>query len=157
MSNKVIKAHTYLPISSDPFDMPLPIKFELHHANTLLCVYSVGADETVDYSYNANTDIPLLTPPDKALKMADIYYIIRSRVFRDDPYITPFELQRLGLEEYNPYEIMLKTYGILPTDAYWLKRADDSSAFEDAIAKYNKVMFGVQPPGPDSKIEDFLN
>ena len=156
MSNRIIKAHTYMPISSEPFDMPLPLKFELHHANTLLCVYSVTADETVDYSYNANTDIPMPTPSYKALKMSDIYYIIRWRVFRDDPYFTPMELQRLGLEEYNPYQIMLKTYGILPTDAYWLKRADDPAAFEDAIAKYNKIMFGVQPPGPDSRIEDFL-
>jgi len=157
MSNKIIKANTYLPISSDPFDMPIPVKFELHHANTLLCIYSVNSDETVDYSYNANTDIPMPTPTDKQLKLGDIYYIIRSRVFRDDPFFTPIELQRLGLEEYNPYEIMLKTYGILPTDAYWLKRADDSAAFEDAIAAYNKVMFGVQPPGPGSQIEDFLN
>ena len=44
----------------------------------------------------------------------------------------------------------------MPADAYWLKRSDDSSSFDDAIAKYNKIMFGVQPPGPESKIEDFL-
>lgn len=156
MSNRIIKAHTYFPISSDPFDMPLPIKFELHHANTLLCIYSVRDDLTVDYSYNANTDIPLLTPPDKYLKITDIYYLIRSRVFLDDPYAAPIQLQRLGLTEYNPYEILLKTYGILPADAYWIKRSDDSSNFDDAIAKYNKVMFGVEPPGPGSEIEDFL-
>ena len=156
MQKHIIKANTYLPISSDPFDMPLPIKFELHHANTLLSIYSVKDDYAVDYSYNANTDIPLLTPPDKHLKITDIYYLIRSRVFMDNPYTTPMELQRLGLTEYNPYEIILKTYGILPADAYWIKRSDDSATFDDAIAKYNKVMFGVQPPGPDSKIEDFL-
>ena len=156
MSNKLIKAYTYYAISSDPFDMPLPVKFELHHANTLLCIYSVKDDLTVDYSYNANTDIPLLTPPDKSLTINDVYYVIRSRVFRDDPFITPMELQRLGLTEYNPYEIILKTYGILPADAYWIKRGDDSATFDDAIARYNKIMFGIQPPGPDSRIEDFL-
>lgn len=156
MSKKLIKAHTYYPISSDPFDMPIPIKFELYHSNTLLCIYSVKDDLSVDYSYNANTDIPMLTPPDKFLKLSDIYYLIRSRVFREDPFTTPMELQRLGLEEYNPYEIILKTYGILPADAYWIKRSGDSATFDDAIAKYNQIMFGVQPPGPDSKIEDFL-
>ena len=156
MHRNIIKAHTYFPISSDPFDMPLPIKFELHHANTLLCVYSIKDDFTVDYSYNANTDIPMLTPPDKYLKITDIYYLIRSRVFQDNPYTTPMELQKLGLTEYNPYEIILKTYGILPANAYWIKRSDDPSGFDDAIAKYNKIMFGVQPPGPDSQIEDFL-
>ena len=156
MHRHIIKAHTYFPISSDPFDMPLPIKFELHHANTLLCIYSIKDDFTVDYSYNANTDIPMLTPPDKYLKITDIYYLIRSRVFQDNPYTTPMELERLGLTEYNPYEIILKTYGILPADAYWIKRSDDKSGFDDAIAKYNKIMFGIQPPGPDSRIEDFL-
>ncbi len=157
MRKHVIKAHTYLPVSSDPFDMPIPVKFELYHANTLLSIFSVKDDRTVDYSYNANTDIPLLLPPDKRLKIEDVYYIIRSRVFPDNPYTAPMELQRLGLEEYNPYEIIKLTYGILPTDAYWIKRSDDNSSFDDAIAKYNKVMFGVQPPGPGSKIEDFLN
>ncbi len=156
MHRHIIKAHTYFPISSDPFDMPLPIKLELHHANTLLCIYSIKDDFTVDYSYNANTDIPMLTPPDKYLKITDIYYLIRSRVFQDNPYTTPMELERLGLTEYNPYEIILKTYGILPADAYWIKRSDDKSGFDDAIAKYNKIMFGIQPPGPDSRIEDFL-
>ena len=156
MSNRLIKAHTYFPISSEPFEMPLPIKLELHHANTLLCIYSVRDDDTVDYSYNANTDIPMLTPPDKYLKIGDIYYLLRSRVFQDNPFTAPMELQRLGLTEYNPYEIILRTYGILPADAYWIKRSDDSATFDDAIARYNKVMFGVQPPGPDSQIEDFL-
>ena len=156
MSNRIIKAFTYYPISSEPFDMPLPLKLELHHANTLLCIYSVKDDLTVDYSYNANTDIPMLTPPDKYLTISDFYYIVRSRVIQDNPFTTPMELQRLGLTEYNPYEILMKTYGILPSDAYWLKRSDDSATFDDAIAKYNKIMFGVQPPGPDSRIEDFL-
>lgn len=156
MSNRLIKAYTYFPISSDPFDMPLPIKLELHHANTLLCIYSIKDDYTVDYSYNANTDIPMPTPPDKSLTINDIYYVIRSRVFREDPFTAPMELRRLGLTEYNPYEIILKTYGILPTDAYWIKRSDDNTAFGDAIEKYNKIMFGVQPPGPNSRIEDFL-
>ena len=156
MSRHIIKAYSYYPISSDPFDMPIPIKIELHHANTLLCIYSVKDDLAVDYSYNANTDIPMLTPADKYLTINDIYYLIRSRVFMEDPFYAPMQLQRLGLEEYNPYEIMLKTYGILPADAYWLKRSDDSTTFDDAIAKYNKIMFDIQPPGPESEIEDFL-
>ena len=157
MSSHIIKASTYFPITHEPFDMPLPIKLELHHANTLMCIYSIKSDLTVDYSYNANTDIPMLTPTDRYLRIDDVYYLMRTRVFQDLPFIAPMELQRLGLTEYNPYEIILRTYGILPGDAYWLKRSDDPSGFDDAIAKYNKVMFGVQPPGPDSAIEDFLH
>ncbi len=156
MSRRIIKARTYFPTSSEPFEIPLPLKMELHHANTLLCIYTVKTDLTVDYSYNANTDIPMPTPPEKYLTISDFYYILRSRVFQEDPFIAPVELKRLGLTEYNPYEIILKTYGIMPSDAYWLKRSDDSSGFDDAIAKYNKIMFGVQPPGPGSEIEDFL-
>ncbi len=154
--SRIIKARTYLPISSDPFDMPIPVKFELYHANTLLSIYSVRDDKTVDYSYNANTDIPMLLPPDKHLHIGDVYYVIRSRVFPENPFTAPMELQRLGLETYNPYDIIKVTYGIMPTDAYWIKTSDDRATFDDAIAKYNKIMFGVQPPGPDSEIEDFL-
>ena len=156
MYRKIIKASSYYPISSDPFEMPIPIKFELYHANTLLCIYSVKNDFAVDYSFNENTDIPLLTPPDKHLTINDVYYLIRSRVFMDNPFTAPAQLAKLGLTEYNPYEIIKKTYGILPADAYWIKTANDRATFDDAIAAHNKAMFGAQPPGPGSSIEDFL-
>ncbi len=156
MSSRVIKANTYFPVSSDPFEMPLPIKLELHHANTLLCVYSVKSDLTVDYSYNANTEIPLLTPPDKLLTIKDVYYIIRSRVFRENPFTLTADLARVGLTEYNPYEIILKTYGMLPLDAYWLKRADDSTDFTEARRRYQELMFGSPPEAPKNGIDDFL-
>ena len=106
MHGRVIKHGTYIPVSSEPFDMPLPLNLELLHSNTLLCVYMISADKTVDFTYNANTDIPILTRTDRRLKIEDIYYLIRSRVFPDNPAVAPYELMRLGLHEYNPYEII---------------------------------------------------
>lgn len=133
---KIIKANTYIPISGEPFEMPLPLKLELLWANNLLCVYSVSEDETVDYTYNINTDIPILTPVSRKLKIGDIYYLLRSRVFADNPYIAPAELERLGLTEYNPYRIVRKTYGILPGDCYWIRRADDKTDYASAVEQH---------------------
>lgn len=133
---KIIKANTYIPISGEPFELPLPLKLELLWANNLLCVYSVSEDETVDFTYNINTDIPILTPTGRKLRMSDIYYLLRSRVFRDSPYVTPAELARLGLTEYNPYQIVRRTYGILPGDCYWIRRADDKTDYAAASEMY---------------------
>lgn len=167
---KIIKANTYTPISGEPFEIPLPLKMELFWANNLLCVYSVSEDETVDYTYNINTDIPILTPITRKLKINDIYYLLRSRVFRDNPYVTPGELARLGLEEYNPYKIVRKTYGIMPGDCYWLRRADDKKDYAAATEQYRdfyiltpeqraeKYKFKQQEDAVSfAQIEDFLD
>ncbi len=133
---KIIKANTYIPISGEPFEMPLPLKLELLWANNLLCVYSIAEDETVDYTYNINTDIPILTPVTRQLKISDIYYLLRSRVFRGSPYVAPSELERFGLSEYNPYRIVRKTYGILSGDCYWLRRSGDKTDYASACEQY---------------------
>ena len=57
--SRLIKANTYIPVSAEAFEMPFPIKLELFYRNTLLCVYSINEDRTVDYTYNANTEIPI--------------------------------------------------------------------------------------------------
>ena len=156
MSRGIIKAHTYFPVSSEPFDLPLPLKLELLCANTLLCVYSVAKDKIVDYSYNTNTEIPLLTPTDRPLDINDIYFLIRSRVFPNNPYTAPAELAKLGLSEYNPYRILEKTFGIMPMSAYWFRKSGDDISYETALARYNEIMFGVKPEQGESGIEDFL-
>ncbi len=133
---KIIKANSYIPVSDEPFDMPLPTRLELYYSNILLCVYIISEDGTVDFTYNINTDIPILTPIHRKLKIEDIYFLIRSRIFPDNPYIAPAELSRLGLSSYEPYEILLKTHCIKQGDCYWIRPADEEIDYSGAMELY---------------------
>ena len=154
---KVIKAYSYTPVSSEPFDIPVPLRLELLHLDTLLCIYSIAGDFTVDFSYNTNTEIPMLTPTDRSMTINDIYYLIRSRIFPDNPFTSPAQLSQLGLKEYDPFAILMKTHGILPMNPYWIRRAGDAVTFEEALNSFNELMYGAKPaPKQDGGIEDFL-
>lgn len=133
---KIIKANAYIPVSAEPFAVPLPLHLELYYSNILLCVYTVSEQGVVDFTYNINTDIPILTPVHRKLKAEDIYFLIRSRIFPNNPYIAPPELQRLGLSSYEPYEILMKTHGIMHNDCYWLKAADEQITYAMAMEQY---------------------
>lgn len=154
--SRLIKANTYIPVSSEPFDMPLPLKFELLCMNTLLCVYTVAEDGTVDFAYNSNTDIPILTPIDRRLNINDIYYLFRSRVFPENPYTVTQDLERLGLTDYNPYSIAVQTHGILPTNAYWLRFAGEKLSYSEAWQLYTELMYTVPRPTTLEGIDRFL-
>ncbi len=133
---KIIKANSYIPVSGEPFDMPIPNRLELYYSNILLCVYMISDNKAVDFTYNINTDIPVLTPVHRKLKMEDIYFLIRSRIFPDNPYTAPAELSRFGLAAYEPYKILKKTHGILPIDSYWIKPADEDIDYSGAMEYY---------------------
>ncbi len=133
---KIIKANSYVPVSAEPFDLPFPIRLELYYSNILLCVYIISEDGTVDFTYNINTDIPILTPIHRKLKIDDIYFLIRSRIFPENPYTAPMELERLGLSSYAPYQILLRTHGIRPTDCYWLKPSEEDIEYNNALEQY---------------------
>lgn len=133
---KIIKANSYLAISSEPVDIPVPTRFELYYSNILLCVYTIYEDKTVDFTYNVNTEIPILTPVHRKLKIEDIYFLLRSRVFPNNPYTAPAELKRLGLEEYDPYKIILRTHGIQPNDCYWIRPSDEDIEYSEAMEMY---------------------
>ncbi len=155
---KIIKSGSYIPVSSDAFALPLPLRLELFWANTLLCAYRINSDKTVDFTYNINTDIPILTPVTRKLKIEDIYFLIRSRIFDNSPCSAPM-LKQLGLEKYEPFEILLKTHGMLPTDSYWLKLSDEQLDFEDAGKMYAKLFMPAgepEAPQPLSSLESFL-
>ncbi len=133
---KIIKANSYIPVSSEPFEMPAPSRLELYYSNILLCVYIISEDGTVDFTYNINTDIPILTPVHRKLKIDDIYFLIRSRIFPDNPYTSPAELKRLELQQYDPYRILMRTHGILPGDSYWIRPADEDIDYAGAVEMY---------------------
>ena len=124
---KVIKSNTYNVVNTEPFDIPLPIEFELMYGNGLLASYSIHEDGQVDYSFSSTAKEPILTSTARPLELNDIYFLFSSRVFQDKTPFTESELMRFGIEEYNPYEIVRKTHGILPIDRYWIKFSDDKN------------------------------
>lgn len=129
----VIKSKSYNVISTEPFDLPFPCQFELLCGNTLLAQYRISEQGIVDYSFNPNTSEKFLTPTNRPLVLNDIYFLLSSRVFPDKGPFTMMELERFELTEYNPYDIALKTHGILPIDKYWLR-------FEGEEYKYKQVL-----------------
>lgn len=134
---RIIKANSYVPISCEVFKIPFPLSFELYYSNTLLCAYSAKNENELGFSDNSNTDIPILTPTDRALRIGDIYYLFRLRSFSDNMPFTSAELFRLELSEYNPYEIVRRTHGIQQGDMYWIKFSDETISYRQAVEQMN--------------------
>ncbi|MDR0223330.1 MAG: hypothetical protein LBI38_07365 [Oscillospiraceae bacterium] len=148
---KVIKSHTYNVVNTDPFDMPAPLEFEMFCGNSLLAAYKINEDGRVDYSYNPASNDKVLTSTHRPLDMRDIYFLFSSRVFPDKTPFTRNELDRFGIEEYNPYEIMRKTHGILPADRYWFKFSDETLSYKKASEDFNSYFVNpVSPSHADS-------
>lgn len=134
--SRLIKANTYIPVSAEAFPVPVPIKLELYYRNTLLCVYMIDESLTVDYTYNANTEIPMLTCIDRRLTIKDIYFLLRSRLLPENPYTVRMYCERLGLGEYNPWSVIEKTHGFLPMSDYWIKRGGEEITFDEVVKQY---------------------
>ncbi|MCL2035937.1 MAG: hypothetical protein FWG83_00940, partial [Oscillospiraceae bacterium] len=150
MKTKIIKSYTYNVISTEPFDMPLPLEFKLMNGNSLLASYQIHESGRVDYSFNAGSKKPVLTSTNRPLELNDIYFLFGSRVFPDKTPFTVGELERLGLDEYNPYEIIRKTHGIMPIDRYWFKFSgggeDGELTYKKAAAEFAEYFKVPEPP-----------
>lgn len=134
--SRLIKANTYIPISAEAFPIPVPIKLELYYRNTLLCVYMIDENLTVDYTYNANTDIPILTCIDRRLTIKDIYFLLRSRLLPENPYTARMYCDRLGLAAYDPWSVIERTHGFLPMNDYWIKKGGEEITFDEVTKQY---------------------
>ena len=134
--SRLIKAHTYIPVSAEAFFLPVPIKLELYYRNTLLCVYSIDENLTVDYTYNANTEIPILTCIDRRLTIKDIYFLIRSRLLPENPYTARMYCNKLGLTAYDPWSVIEHTHGFLPMSDYWIKKGGEEITFNEVVNQY---------------------
>ena len=137
---RVIKAYE-TPINHvtpEPFDMPLPLEFELMHGNIIMTRYEIAEDMTVNYSFNPETSERFLTPLHRPLSIKDIYFLVVSRVFPDDTPVTEQLLDMFELDEYNPYDILRKTRGIMPFDGYWFRfEGEDRLTYKKALKEYN--------------------
>ncbi|MCL2754346.1 MAG: hypothetical protein FWD35_01345 [Oscillospiraceae bacterium] len=130
---KIIKSTTYAVIDTDPFDFPRPLEFELLCGNALLATYKVLENEQVDYRFNTKAGEKILTSTNRPLELKDIYFLFSSRVFPDKTPFTQAELTRFGLTEYNPYEILRRTHGIMPADRYWIRFAGEDLTHKKAL------------------------
>ncbi|MCL2071296.1 MAG: hypothetical protein FWH07_03570 [Oscillospiraceae bacterium] len=149
---KIIKSNTYNVVSTDPFDIPLPLEFELMSGNSLLASYSIHEDGQVDYSFNPTAKDRILTSTARRLELNDIYFLFSSRVFQDKTPFTEGELRRFGIEDYNPYEVLRKTHGIMPIDRYWFKFSDEEDLTYKKAAK-NFADYFKPPEMPESSNE----
>jgi len=145
---KIIKSNTYNVISNEPFEIPKPLEFEFYYGNTLLAVYKIGEDDRVDYSFNPESGGKMLTSTNRPLELRDIYFLFSSRVFPDHMPFTQGELKRFGVEEYNPYEIIRKTHGIMNGDQYWFKFPGEELTYKKAAELFGDYF------NPDKKKND---
>jgi hypothetical protein len=135
---KIIKQFTYNVVNTEPFDIPLPLEFELMHANALLASYKVHENGQVDYQFSTKANEKILTSTLRPLELNDIYFLFSQRVFPDKKPFTQTELERFGVVEYNPYEIARKTRGILAADRYWIKFEGEELSYKQAVEQYNE-------------------
>ena len=138
---KLIKSYQYTPVSATPFHIPCPTYFELYYEDVKLASYKITDENNIEYTYNSNVQIPLLTPERKNITINDIYFLLTIRVF---PQYFPYaaaELQLLGLQDFNPYEIAVKTHGVMQNDRYWLKfpDIDDISSYYEAAEHFSEL------------------
>jgi hypothetical protein len=134
---KIIKSLTYNVVDTEPFELKLPVEFELFCGNTLLASYKVYEGGQVDYQFNPKAKDKILTSTLRPLTLEDIYFLFTSRVFPNQTPFTQIELDRFGVEEYNPYEIVRRTHGIMPTDRYWVKFAGEDLNHKKALEWFN--------------------
>jgi len=152
---KIIKSNTYNVVSADPFDIPMPLEFEVFFGNSLLAAYKIAEDGRVDYSFNPSSGSKMLTSTQRSLDLRDIYFLFSSRVFPDNMPFTQSELERFGVKEYNPYEIAKKTHGIMPADQYWFKFPGEDLTYKKAaedFGDYFKISEKKKPEHSDSGV-----
>ncbi|MDR2532099.1 MAG: hypothetical protein LBC82_04575 [Oscillospiraceae bacterium] len=130
---KVIKSNTYNIISSEPFEIPFPVVFELLSGNTLLVEYTISEAGVVDYSFNPNANEKILTSIRRPLTLSDIYFLFSSRIFPDKTPYTAIEMERFEIEEYQQYAIIRKTRGMLPGDKYWFRFEGEYINYKTAL------------------------
>ena len=138
---KLIKSYQYTPVTAVPFEIPFPTYFELYYDDMKLASYKILNEDSIDYSYSQNVKVPIFTPEKNNISINDIYLLLTIRVFPMNAPYAAFELQQLDLQEYNPYQIALKTHGVMQNDRYWLKFPDhdDISSYYEAAEHFAQL------------------
>ena len=136
----VLKGYRYRLIDNRSFEIPLPIKYEVLKEDDPVAAYEIGADEKVTVDILTKHKENLITPVNRTLNMSDIYFLFSSRVFQNGTPFTAPELQLMGLDRYNVYEIIRKTRGITPYDTYWFRFDGDECDYSTARSDWERLM-----------------
>lgn len=140
--SKIIRANTYKLVDDTPFELRLPVSFQLWLEDTALAEYKVSSDKKVQFKELCDEISLIPTNCCRALTIGDIYFLLSSRVFPATAVFAQNELARFGLTEYNPYEIICKTHGILPNDKYWIKFPHEALSYNLALNEYKSYYSG---------------
>ena len=145
----VIKSNRYRLIDNRSFELPLPMKYELLKEDDPVALYEISEDEKVTFSILTKYKENMITPIYRRLDIADVYYFFSSRVFQNGTPFTAFELQLIGLEKYNVYDIIRKTRGVTPYDTYWLRFDGDKCDYETARSTWEELTSHVHLTEPE--------
>ncbi len=151
----VIKGNRYRLIDNRSFELPLPMKYELLKENDPVALYEISADEKVTFNILTRYKENMITPIYRQLDIADVYYFFSSRVFQNGTPYTALELQLIGLERYDVYDIIRKTRGVTPYDTYWLRFDGDKCDYETARAAWEELTSRFHPINTGTDAEDF--
>ena len=144
----ILKSYRYRLVDNSAFEIPLPISFSVMYKDCVIAEYNISADEKISVHIVTRHKEEMLTPVHRALAISDIYYLFSCRAFQDKTPFTLFELSLLGLKKYNVYDIVKKTRGITPFDAYWIKFEGDDCTYDEALEEFNRITEAYVPPMP---------
>ena len=158
----ILKPYRYRLVDNSSFEMPLPISFSVMLKDSVIAEYNISDDEKITVHIVTKHKEEMLTPVRRLLTISDIYYLFSCRAFQDKTPFTMFELSLLGLKKYNVYDIIRKTRGITPFDAYWIKFSDETCSYDEALSDFNSITESYVPaPAPSSEniadIDEILN
>ncbi|MGN1421959.1 MAG: hypothetical protein ACI4XA_01150 [Oscillospiraceae bacterium] len=142
----ILKANRYRLVDNSAFEMPLPLSFSVMNKESVIADYTVSEDEKITVNIVTKFKEEMLTSVRREITISDIYYLFSCRSFQDKTPFTLFELSLLGLKKYNVYDIIRKTHGITPFDAYWIRFDGESCSYDEALSDFNAITEAVLPP-----------
>ena len=144
----VLKRNRYRLVDNHSFELPLPMKYELYKEDSPVAEYEISADKGVSFRIITKYKEEMLTPINRPLTIADIYFFLSSRVFQEYTPFTRNALSSLGLEKYSVMDIVRKTRGMTPYDSYWVKFEGDSFNYEKALENFKELFKADAPAQP---------
>ena len=144
----VLKCNRYRLVDNRSFELPLPMKYELYKEDKPVAEYEISTDQKVSFHIITKYKEEMLTPINRPLTIADIYFFLSSRAFQNNTPFTRTALSSIGLEKYNVLEIVKKTRGMTPYDKYWVKFEGDSCNYEKALDNFKELFTANAPVFP---------
>ena len=109
--------------------------FSVLWKNEVVAEVSVTEDEkgfkTLNYIKRYTEDIAKQPFGGDRLDLPRVYEFLENRWFERARADVPEQLEYLGLTEYNPWEIVKKTHGVMFEDFIWIRFEGENITWED--------------------------